>query len=573
MIGNPQKVAPDILNQVTWERDAYRGLVEISGIINSEENFETLLQKVLDIAKKVIGAEASTLWLEDSEGGGLIMRATSVQKTITGQVGVLRIPKGKGVSGWSYEHHQSVLVKDCQNDPRFYKDADKKTGFVTRSLLTAPLISHGKCIGVIQALNPGEKDFFDEYELPVFEGYAKIVATAIENARLKEAEMSNLRTQQELQVASDIQANFLPDKLYSGAFCEVAVLYESARAVGGDFYDFFEINEDVICAVIGDVSGKGVPASLLMAQTLTQIRMLSRYCKTPQEVLESTNEAFSEQRTNGLFVTAICAFYHRALNQITLANAGHHDPLLVTSETATLVKTESGIPLGVLSGSVYPQTTVTIRPGESLIFYSDGLPESRNEQSEEFGLEKIMGLLPDKAFCAKAMIDLIDKELKRFSGKAPQHDDLTVFITRANETLEKGRRFAVPCEPAQFAGIREFVRRSAACAGFDEMAVGQIVLALDEAVTNVYRHGYGECDGNEIRLFIHKEGDSCFFEIEDDATCVDPAKFKSRDIDDIRPGGLGVYLITSVMDEVQLVQSGENNGNRLIMKKRVSGGE
>ncbi len=557
------------VSRLQWERDAYRGLVEVSGIINSEENFEVLLQKVLQIAKEVMRADAATLWLADEEEGGLIMRATSVEKNISGNVGILRVPKGKGISGWSYENQKSILVKDCQNDPRFYKDADKKTGFITRSLLTAPLLSHGRCIGVIQALNPLGKEFFDEFELPVFEGYAKIVATAIENARLKESEIASMKARQELQVASDIQSNFLPEKLHSGAYCEVAVLYEPARTVGGDFYDFFPIDADTLCAVIGDVSGKGVPASLLMAQTLTQIRLLSRYCATPREVLESTNEAFAEQRTNGLFVTAICAFYKQKENQVIIANAGHHDPLRVNEAGVIRLNTRAGVPLGVMPGSTYPMTVTPVLPGDSLIFYSDGLPEARNDKGEEYGLEELSRKLPQKAFCAKAMIDLIENEMKGFIGKAPRHDDLTVFVARANDSLEKGRRFAVPCEPGQFAAVREFIRRASVHAGFDIMEVNRIVLAIDEAVTNVYRHGYCECPGQEIRLMVRREGEYCLFEIEDDATCVAPEKIKSRELDDVRPGGLGVYLITTVMDEVVIEQSDAGKGNRLVMKKKV----
>lgn len=555
--------------QLQWERDAYRGLVEISSIINSEENFETLILRVLEIAKKVVDAEVSTLWLVDESNGDLVMRANSLSRELSESIGMLRVPKGKGVSGWSYEKQESVLVKDCQNDPRFYKDADKKTGILTRSMLTCPLLSHGKCVGVIQALNPLSKDFFDDYELPVFEGYAKIVATAIDNARLKASEITSMRARQELQVASDIQSSFLPEKLLSGEFCEVAVLYQPALSVGGDFYDFFRVNDDVVCAVVGDVSGKGVPAALLMAQTLTQIRLLSKYCANPQEVLESTNQALSAQRTNGLFVTAICAFHDHRKRQMVISNAGHHDPLIVSKNGTRFVKTRTGIPLGVMSESVYPMETIAVVPGESVVFYSDGLPEARNLRGEEIGLETLMPKLAEKSVCAKAMIDLISAELAAFTGDAPQHDDLTVFIARANETLEKGRRFVVACEPSEFASIREFIRRCASCAGFDEVTANQIVLAIDEAVTNIYRHGYGECRGQEIGLHVYREEDSCFFEIIDHANCVDPEKIKSRNLEDIRPGGLGVYLMQSVMDDFRLDQSPEGKGNRWIFRKKI----
>ncbi|MDK3159467.1 SpoIIE family protein phosphatase [Kamptonema cortianum] len=555
--------------QLAWERDAYRGLVEISSIINSEDDFDKLLQRVLEIAEKVVDAGIATLWLVDEATEDLVVKATSLPAEASAKLGELRVPKGKGVSGWSYANRQPVLVKDCQNDPRFYKEADKKTGIVTRSLLTVPLLSHGKCVGVLQALNPRQKEFFDEYELPVFEGYAKIVATAIENARLKEAELRNMRTAQELQTARDIQASFLPEKLHSGQFCEVAVLYQPAREIGGDFYDFFPVGEDVFCAVLGDVSGKGVPAALLMAQTLTQIRLLSRYCRNPQEVLESVNEAFCQQRTNGLFVTAICVFLDYRKQKMVVANAGHHDIVLADDGGAGMIRTNAGIPLGVMPGSLYPMTEADIRPGQALLLYSDGLPEARDGAGDEFGMDSIMGQLPAKAFCAKAMIDLIERELRAFIGKAPQHDDLTVFAIRMNESLGLGRRFEAPCEPAQFAAVREFIRRCATCAGYGDLEVNRIVLAIDEAVTNVYRHGYCGCDGNMIRLAVRQDHGDCVFEIMDDAQCVNPESIKSRDLEDVRPGGLGVHLISMVMDEVRLEQSPQGKGNRLVMRKKL----
>ena len=217
----------------------YKGLVEVSGLINSITDYDELLRAILDVARRVILAEAASLFFVNKETGALELAITSSGQ---GQFIEPRIsvPRGKGIAGWVLAHAQSILIPNAYADARFYKEADLQTGFQTRSILCAPLKHEGEIIGVLQILNPRDRDSFDEQDFEGFTAYANLTATAIGKLRALERMRAQERVERDLAIASDIQqeilARAIPARTPGALF---AAHNQAASNVGGDFYNVF----------------------------------------------------------------------------------------------------------------------------------------------------------------------------------------------------------------------------------------------------------------------------------------------------------------------------------------------
>ena len=222
----------------------YRGVVEVSALINSITEFDELLSAILDVAGRVMRAEASSLFLIDSETGDLELTiARGPAGDTLSRPTKIKIPRGRGIAGWVQEQRKSLLVADAYNDPRFYPELDKSSGFVTRSVLCIPLFQSDAEIGVLQVLNPLDKPHFDAIDLEAFEAYGSMVATAIAKMRAIERDRQRRLLEKDLELATEIQHSFLPHSLPSTDLLEFAARYRPAREIAGDFYDVFERDE------------------------------------------------------------------------------------------------------------------------------------------------------------------------------------------------------------------------------------------------------------------------------------------------------------------------------------------
>jgi sigma-B regulation protein RsbU (phosphoserine phosphatase) len=267
----------------------YRGLVEVSVLINSISDFEELLSQILDVAGRVMRAEASSLFLIDETSGDLELAIAR------GPVGTelprrAKVPRGYGFVGWVREHRKSLLVTDAYQDPRFYSELDKTTGFITRSVLCIPLLQGDQELGVLEVLNPIDKDHFDPVDLEAFEVYGSLAATAIARVRAVEQERQRRELERDLSLATEIQHSFLPRRLPVTGQVAFAAQYRPAREIAGDFYDVFALDDETFDFVIGDVSGKGVSAALMMAQAVSMLRLIVNPENSPTVGMRSWND-------------------------------------------------------------------------------------------------------------------------------------------------------------------------------------------------------------------------------------------------------------------------------------------
>lgn len=415
---------------------AYKGLVEVSALINSITDFDELLGAILDVARRVMLAEASSLFLTNTDGN---LELVIARGSGTGER--LIVPRGHGIAGWVLENRKSCLVGDAYADPRFYAEADKKTGFRTRSIVCVPLAHNGAEIGVLQVLNPREKSTFDAGDLEAFEAYAILAATAIGKLRAIERQREQARVEQELSIAREIQNSFLPQSLPSPANLGFAAAYRPALNIGGDFYDVLEIGPDEIHFVIGDVSGKGIPAALLMAQALSTLRLVIQPGISPVEALSRWNTMLCTHTIRGMFITAILGRITPSLRLVEMASAGHCPPFHITSspggkrKTASAnapvreLKIEGAPPLGILGGLEYGLSSARISPGEWLVFYTDGLTESFSPEKTLLESAGVRRILERRAFTSAAdVIAALQEGETAHRRDADPHDDLTMLV-------------------------------------------------------------------------------------------------------------------------------------------------
>jgi sigma-B regulation protein RsbU (phosphoserine phosphatase) len=404
-------------------------LIEVSHVINSTLELQSLLTIIMDIAKTVMHCEASSLMLIDEVTDELVFKVALGDKG--GLVEKFRLKVGQGIAGWVAQHEQSALVADAAKDKRFFGDIDKKSGFQTRSVLCVPLKVKDRTIGILEAFNPTDRAAFDEADLKLFEAFASQSAVAIENARMHERIVHQHAVEQELQIASQIQQSFLPKHYPDVPGVSIAAISLPARTVGGDLYDVIDLGDGRLGIIIGDVAGKGVPAALFMVKAMSELRFHTASIPTAAKVLQSANELIEESDL-GVFITALYLVLDVKTGRLEYSNAGHLAPLVVRPGAREVICLEEGrsLPLGVMPGGEFTQGEFTLKPGDSVFLYTDGIMEARNAQDEEYGEERLADLLAGKDAVPDELIELVRHDVAAFTQDRPQHDDLTALAFR-----------------------------------------------------------------------------------------------------------------------------------------------
>lgn len=406
----------------------YKKLVKINAIINSAGlDVTKLLTIIMSAAEKVMHCEASSLMLIDEATNELVYRVALGEKGKDIKE-KFRLRMGQGIAGWVAEHGKPVVVADAANDPRFYSKPDEETGFQTRSILCVPLKVRNKTIGILQAINPLHKDAFSRRDLPLFTAFANQVAVAIENANVHRYELQEQRLHDELAIAQKIQQNILPmPSIETHAFhCQAK--NHSARMVGGDFYDFLIFDDHKMGVLIGDVSGKGVPAALFMVATINNVRFFTQSSAHPAEIFSRVNNILYGESTFGMFVTATLLVFDLEKKTLTFSNAGHL-PTLVYSKEGKLTELKGGksLPLGILQNTKFEESVVPLNSDDLYILYTDGVTEARSEHNQDYGSERLMAALRKAPHSPVKIVDTIYNEVKKFTGNAEQNDDITVM--------------------------------------------------------------------------------------------------------------------------------------------------
>lgn len=316
--------------------------------------------------------------------------------------------------------------------------------FEIPALIGLPLVARGHLVGAMLVDHPGLDGAIDRRRLNILNGIAHQTALSLENARLQAEASAVERMERELEVARAIQTSFLPGELPQEPGWEVAAHYRAARQVGGDFYDFFRVDEHRWAVVVADVADKGVPAALFMVLSRTLLRAVGLNRHTPLETLRRVNQLLLHDSRSDLFVTVWYGLWDAQTGTVQYCSAGHNPPLLVHADGSAELLSARGLALGVVSDVVLHEAEVTLEPGDLLLAYTDGLTDALRPDKTEFGVIGLQSTVTSlRKGSAHDIVQGTVHALDRFVEGAPQFDDMT-FVVLKRLPAERGTRRPPP---------------------------------------------------------------------------------------------------------------------------------
>ncbi len=390
-------------------------------------------------AKTMRGAAVEGLFpphrpIPESAKSHLTSRAKFIEQVLKSE----EFPMGEGVVGRVAQTGRGELIADAAADARIVKHDD--AALAVRSVIAVPLTFRSRVFGVLAVTNPADDRAFTEVEFSLLQSLAEQAALALHNAEFLSLQIEKKQLDLDLSIASGIQQMLLPRKAAALPGLDLAASYIPAQKVGGDLYDIFALSDHSLGVVVADVSGKGIPASLLMAISRTNLRQIAPRLESPADVLAELNRTLAADIHGGLYVTMLYAVIDVAKNSVTFARAGHELPLFARRDQATGVYLtqfagSEGMSIGMvpdeLFSSIVADRVEPFAPGDVLVLYTDGITEAPNDDEKEFSgarLADAVRVLHGKS--AGEINDGILENVRRFTGDAPQRDDLTLVTVK-----------------------------------------------------------------------------------------------------------------------------------------------
>ena len=416
----------------------------------------------------------------------------------------------------------------------------------------------------------------------VLMGY--LLKRTIRNAKRLETVYGQKKAmEKELHIASAIQMALLP-KIFppypDRTDVDIHAALTPARQVGGDLYDFY-IRDEKLFFCIGDVSGKGVPASLVMAITRTLFRNVSAHESHPHRILSAINNTLSEDNPDSLFVTFFIGVLDLPTGRLRYANAGHEPPLLIAGTEVCSLECDSNLPLGTMPDWKYTQQETTISAGTTLFLYTDGLTEAMNAMGTFFGKKRMVGTIesfaqrtPQGQSTPRALIETIMSAVQAFVAGAEQSDDLTLLsvqYTRQQLAIRINRSLTLPNDVQATPQLAAFVDEVCQELNFDASQTMQMNLAVEEAVVNVMNYAYPKGTEGDVTIDAIANNERLKFVITDSGVPFDPTAQGEADttlsVEERPIGGLGIHLVRHYMDSINYERT--DGHNVLTLRKRI----
>jgi len=537
-----------------------RMMQEFTSSLDLEETLNNAIKQMME----TMHAEAASIFLLENNDTELVCRTCAGPIQLTG----LRLPADHGIIGNTVKHNTVQMVLDVSTDPDFTAQVDEQTGFTTRSILCAPLTVKDKKIGAIELINKKtDNGLFVEDDQHILTALASSAALAIHNAAMASSLIEQERIQHELELAREIQANLLPSAR-TGDF-PIHGYNLPMREVSGDFYDFFTLADGRIVFNLADVSGKGMNASLLMAKTSSLFHCLGKTQTSPGQLMKMINNEVHENSTRGMFVTMVGGIFDPANGDIILANAGHQPPMLQHADGHFEEILGQSPPLGIVPDIEFPETRLQLADG-TLYIYTDGVTESQQDGKMlgEAGFQSMINAHRDKPVVAR--IEAMFESLQRDGREL--HDDVTVLVIE-NKPKHPALTLSVPAKANYIKKLRDRAREVVLAAGSPKEQANSIVLAISEAASNIIKHAYKGNEG-DIELSIHVDAsikpEQLVIILRDYAETIDINEIRSRALDDVRPGGLGVHFMKQLVDNLVYTVPEDGRGNRLEMRITIN---
>ena len=371
--------------------------------------------------------------MRDSLGEESTTRARFLEKILSSEV----LEEGEGIVGEVAKTGKPVFVANAQNDPRIPKHPDP--ALAIRSMVYSPLIHDDSILGVLVVANPSSGLTFSEMDLSLVNSLAEQAALAIKNSDAMNLRLAKTRMDSDLTLAKEVQELFLAQKSPECKGLDIDAQYLPSSQVGGDFYDFYKLSSTKFALCVADVSGKGVPASLLMAICQTSLRHYVNKSRTPCAVLKKLNQDLEMRIREDMFITIFLAIIDTQANTLTYARAGHEPALLAKNQKKDDLSIEklhgSGMALGMVPSDLFEETiedqTVPFETDDLLVLFTDGVTEAENEEKEEFGIDRLCETLSSSTSSkANVFNRKLLSELDDYSSDSFERDDLTIVAVK-----------------------------------------------------------------------------------------------------------------------------------------------
>jgi serine phosphatase RsbU (regulator of sigma subunit)/anti-sigma regulatory factor (Ser/Thr protein kinase) len=548
-------------------------LLRVSKALASEIKLDDLLQVIVEKAAEVMDADRATLFLYDEARNELWSKTT--QRL---EIREIRLPLGVGIAGNVAKIRTPINISDAYADARFDPNFDKETGYRTHSILCLPLTGNGdRLIGVIQVLNKKGQQVFDEADESLLAGLSAHITVALERARLIEAYVEKERMEEALKLAHDIQMSMLP-KIFPpfpehGEF-DIFAAIAPAKEVGGDFYDFFFIDEDHLCLAIGDVSGKGVPAALFMAVAKTLFKATAGDGGAPSEILARLNTEICRDNESCMFVTLFCAILNIRTGQLDYSNGGHNLPYYLHRNGVSPLENAGGRALGLVEQSLYASGQMVLGPGEALLLYTDGVTEAMDSSETLYSDQRLAEFLAtNRGSFPRQIISGLIGDVRHFAGEAPQSDDITALalLYFGTKKMREELEIKLSNKISELESLNRALAEFGRLHGLALKVVHDLNLALEEILTNIISYAYTDRREHEITVRLRAHPGEIRAEVEDDGQPFNPLEAPEPDIakslGERTTGGLGIHLVRKLMDGLEYRRQGQRNF--LSMKKKT----
>jgi sigma-B regulation protein RsbU (phosphoserine phosphatase) len=395
-------------------------LAEYSQVFAVSRDLSATLDTALAGIIQGTNAEAGALFLLDEETGELVCHAAAGPLDLRHA----RVMPGQGILGRCLRRNAIESLRDGRGDSELLGAIDEKNRLIVRSALCAPMAAEGRPFGAIQVVNQRPRGSFNKRDSYLLQTMANSAALAVANARMAEELVAREVTQRELDLAAEIQRNLLPNDDQSAL--PVYGLNRPIRQVSGDFYDYFALPDGRIPFALGDVSGKGINAALLMAKAASLFRCLGKRSDDPAAIMAIINREIHETSSRGMFVTMVAGTYDPRTGLLRFANAGHEPPLLRSQDHCYSTFPAEAPPLGIVPDMEFWTQEINLEGGEFYIF-SDGLMEFHYQEHEELGVDGLIQMIEGlSALPISERLEVLLSELDSEGWEV--RDDLTVLV-------------------------------------------------------------------------------------------------------------------------------------------------
>jgi serine phosphatase RsbU (regulator of sigma subunit) len=397
----------------------------------SASNLDETLHQVASLVFEAVPAERCVIMLRDGKGEDDMK--IMVARTRHEEAPLQEVRISRTILDEVLKNGKSVLTADAQHDPKFASQTIALQGI--RSVLAVPLsVDERTVFGLIYADSPTYEATFSEEHLNILTTLASVAAIRVENAKLMEERFERERMEHELELATEIQQRFQPSSPPTVDGYEFQGISFSCYEIGGDYYDFIPRHDGKMLIALGDVSGKGTAAALLMSSLHAAIHAQVSARSSLDETILSVNQYLADNTPANRFVTLFIAELDTSNGFLKYINAGHNPPLIGRADGTIAQLSSGGFPLGIIPGAEFELGETQLHPGEALVVYSDGVSEANNIRDEEFGLDRLSEVVRKNVKSSAAGIrDKVESALSAFTQTAPANDDITLVIVKRSE--------------------------------------------------------------------------------------------------------------------------------------------